>query len=164
MDQCATPEQQIDTLLSDHGLRRTKVARAVLAYLIAHADTSFSHARLQLALQALGQSTVDRGSLYRLIDRLAHAGLSTCHVDAQSVRRYQAVPESLRKVPRLRCNTCGSDRTLIVGLKSKAMALQEAARAAVNTLLGIGCRNLRMDLAVQGVCADWANKAGQVCR
>ena len=161
---CATPEQQIDTLLSDRGLRRTKAARAVLAYLTAQADISFTHARLQLALRALGRIMVERGTLYRLVDRLAHAGLLICRVDAQGVRRYQAVPANLREVPHFECSTCGSDRALIAGLESKALALQEAAQAAVSTLLAMGCRNLSMDLAVRGVCADCANKAGQVCR
>ncbi|GDX58883.1 hypothetical protein LBMAG30_30460 [Comamonadaceae bacterium] len=42
----------IDALLSAHGLRRTSAARQVLGWLLAHADTSYTHAQLQAALQA----------------------------------------------------------------------------------------------------------------
>ena len=41
----------IAALLSAHGLRRTGAARRVLGWLLAHADTSFTHAQLQAALQ-----------------------------------------------------------------------------------------------------------------
>ena len=40
----------IDALLSAHGLRRTSAARLVLGWLLAHPDTSYTHAQLQAAL------------------------------------------------------------------------------------------------------------------
>ena len=160
----AVPDDQIDTLLSEHGLRRTKAARSVLAYLASHGDASFNHAQLLLAVQGLNQTNFDRGTLYRLLDRLAQAGLLVCRFDVQGVRRYQIAPESSHEFPHFECNTCGSDRTLADGLESKALALKEAAQAAVNTLLAMGCRNLSIDLAVRGVCVDCAGKAGQVFR
>lgn len=151
-----TTEDQIDTLLSARGLRRTKAARAVLGYLLAHADTSLTHAQLQLAVQRHGATVVDRGTLYRLVDRLTQAGLLVCRVDARSVRRYQAVPDSPHASPHFECNSCHRDRSLCGGLESKGLALQKAAQAALQTLLAMGFQDLSLDLAVRGVCADCA--------
>ena len=136
----------------------------MLSYLVQHAGASFTHAQLQLAAQGPNQTVVDRGTLYRVVDRLAQAGLLLCRFDAQGVRRYQAAPDHFREMPHFECNTCGSDRALTVGLEAKALALQEAAQAAVNSLLAMGYLNLRMDLAVRGVCADCAGKTGRVSR
>jgi Fur family ferric uptake transcriptional regulator len=77
------PVDPIDALLSAHGLRRTGAARRVLGWLLAHPDTSYTHAQLQSALplspcpSASGSccSALDRVTLYRLIDRLTQVGL-----------------------------------------------------------------------------------------
>src|SRR3954468_29219 len=91
----------IDALLSAHGLRRTSAARLVLGWLLAHPDTSYTHAQLQMALAsdasddgADDAAALDRVTLYRLIDRLTQVGLLLCRVDASRVRRYQAMPTS----------------------------------------------------------------------
>ena len=92
----------IDVLLSAHGLRRTAAARRVLGWLLAHPDTSYTHAQLQTALQADGSAdsvALDRVTLYRLIDRLTQVGLLLCRVDANRVRRYQAMPVSVHALP-----------------------------------------------------------------
>ena len=44
----------LDTLLSAHGLRRTAAARRVLGWLLAHPDTSYTHAQLQAVLVGEG--------------------------------------------------------------------------------------------------------------
>ena len=85
----------IDALLGAHGLRRTAAARQVLGWLLAHADTSYTHAQLQEALAGDGAVPMDRVTLYRLIDRLTQVGLLLCRVDSQRVRRYQAMPASV---------------------------------------------------------------------
>ena len=79
----------IDALLTAHGLRRTAAARLVLGWLLAHADTSYTHAQLQTALTGDGGDSVgatspalDRVTLYRLIDRLTQVGLLLCRVDS----------------------------------------------------------------------------------
>jgi Fur family ferric uptake transcriptional regulator len=41
----------LSELLTAHGLRRTSAARLVLGWLLAHPDTSYTHAQLQAALQ-----------------------------------------------------------------------------------------------------------------
>ena len=80
----------IDVLLSAHGLRRTSAARLVLGWLLAHPDTSYTHAQLQAALTDDSAETpgvaLDRVTLYRLIDRLTQVGLLLCRVDSQRVR------------------------------------------------------------------------------
>lgn len=50
---CAVPDDQIDILLSDSGLRLTKAVRSLLAYLVGHADASFTRAQLQLTVQGI---------------------------------------------------------------------------------------------------------------
>jgi Fur family ferric uptake transcriptional regulator len=56
----------IDTLLSAHGLRRTAAARRVLGWLLAHPDTSYTHAQLQAALaDDDAEVALDRVTLYR---------------------------------------------------------------------------------------------------
>ena len=81
-----TPADPIDVLLSAHGLRRTEVARRVLGWLLAHPDTSCTHAQLQAALADDTDAALDRVTLYRLIDRLTQVGLLLCRVDSQRVR------------------------------------------------------------------------------
>ena len=97
----ATPAQPdpIDALLSAHGLRRTATARVVLGWFLAHPDTSYTHAQLLAALQGAEPAdglTLDRVTLYRLIDRLTQVSLLLCRVDANRVRRYQSMPESVK--------------------------------------------------------------------
>ena len=72
--------------MSAHGLRRTSAARLVLGWLLAHLDTSYTHAQLQAALTDDSADTpgaaLDRVTLYRLIDRLTQVGLLLCRVAA----------------------------------------------------------------------------------
>ena len=88
------PSDPIDALLSAHGLRRTVAARLVLGWLLAHPDTSYTHAQLQAALVGADADApgvaLDRVTLYRLIDRLTLAGLLLCRVDASRVRQQPA--------------------------------------------------------------------------
>lgn len=153
----AIVEDPVDALISSRGLRRTKLVRAVLLYLIAHADTSFTHAQLHRAVQGEKTSIFDRGTLYRVVDRLAQAGLLVCRVDAQSIRRYQSLPESPHASPHFECHSCHRNRSLAGALESNARALQKAAQAALDALLAIGYQDVSLDLAVRGVCADCAS-------
>ncbi len=150
----------IDALLSAHGLRRTSAARLVLGWLLAHPDTSYTHAQLQAALQ--GDSTpahgvtLDRVTLYRLIDRLTQVGLLLCRVDAKRVRRYQAMPASVHAMPHFECQSCHRDRPLAGTLQVNAIDLERAAQTALDALKALGYQGMSMDFAVRGVCADCA--------
>jgi Fur family ferric uptake transcriptional regulator len=171
----------IDALLSAHGLRRTAAARRVLGWLLAHPDTSYTHAQLQTALQADGHEPVadvaaanlplrpdsagagpvalDRVTLYRLIDRLTQVGLLLCRVDANRVRRYQAMPASVHALPHFECQSCHRDQPLQGTLQGNALDLEVAAQSALQALKALGYQGLSLDLAVRGVCADCVSAA-----
>ena len=158
----ANEPDPIDVLLSAHGLRRTAAARRVLGWLLAHPDTSYTHAQLQAALQsddAVGSVALDRVTLYRLIDRLTQVGLLLCRVDAQRVRRYQAMPASVHALPHFECQSCHRDSPLVGALQGNALDLELAAKNALQALKALGYQGLSVDLAVRGVCADCAGAA-----
>ena len=153
----------IDALLSAHGLRRTAAARLVLGWLLAHPDTSYTHAQLQAALAddggAAPASALDRVTLYRLIDRLTQVGLLLCRVDNQRVRRYQAMPTSVHAIPHFECQSCHKDSPLSGALSANAIDLERAAQTAIEALQGLGYQGMSLDFAVRGVCADCAAPA-----
>lgn len=150
----------IDTLLSAHGLRRTAAARRVLGWLLAHPDTSYTHAQLQAALAGEGDASdgaaLDRVTLYRLIDRLTQVGLLLCRVDASRVRRYQAMPAGVHAMPHFECQSCHRDSPLETALQASADDLDRAAQSALDTLKALGYQGMSLDFAVRGVCADCA--------
>lgn len=157
----------IEALLAAHGLRRTSAARRVLGWLLAHPDTSYTHAQLQAALTSdsdlLQGVALDRVTLYRLIDRLTQVGLLLCRVDANRVRRYQAMPSSVHAIPHFECQSCHRDSPLAGvfsgALQSNANDLERAAQTALEALKALGYQGLSMDFAVRGVCADCATGA-----
>jgi Fur family ferric uptake transcriptional regulator len=157
----------IDALLSAHGLRRTGAARLVLGWLLAHPDTSYTHAQLQAALQSDpgtqgagdGGIKLDRVTLYRLIDRLTQVSLLLCRVDSQRVRRYQAMPAGVQAMPHFECQSCHRDSPLVGPLQANALDLELAAQNALQALKALGYQGLSLDLAVRGVCADCATAA-----
>ena len=161
------PSDPIDTLLSAHGLRRTAAARLVLGWLLAHPDTSYTHAQLQAALVADGADgtdapgvALDRVTLYRLIDRLTQVGLLLCRVDASRVRRYQAMPTSVHAIPHFECQSCHRDSPLAAALQANALDLERAAASALQALKALGYQGMSLDFAVRGVCVDCATASG----
>ena len=146
----------IDALLAAHGLRRTAAARLVLGWLLAHPDTSYTHAQLQAALTDASAAVLDRVTLYRLIDRLTQVGLLLCRVDSQRVRRYQAMPASVHAIPHFECQSCHRDSPLSGALKASADDLDRAAQTALAALSALGYQGMSMDFAVRGVCVDCA--------
>ena len=167
MEFSSTPAQAdpIEALLVAHGLRRTGAARLVLGWFLAHPDTSYTHAQLQAALPGTpsvggageGGMTLDRVTLYRLINRLTQVGLLLCRVDSQRVRSYQAMPESVRAMPHFECQSCHRDSPLTGTLQANALDLEAAAQNALQALKALGYQGLSLDLAVRGVCADCVN-------
>ena len=155
-----TAADPIAVLLSAHGLRRTHAARRVLGWLLAHPDTSYTHAQLQAALVSEGDAAdgapLDRVTLYRLIDRLTQVGLLLCRVDASRVRRYQAMPAGVHAMPHFECQSCHRDSPLETALQSSAGDLDKAAQSALEALKALGYQGMSLDFAVRGVCADCA--------
>lgn len=159
----AGTDDPIDALLLAHGLRRTVAVRLVLGWLLAHPDTSYTHAQLQAALaddSGDGSAEVlDRVTLYRLIDRLTQAGLLLCRVDSQRNRRYQAMPPEVHAIPHFECQSCHRDSPLAGALKANAEDLERAAQMAMEALKALGYQGLHMDVAVRGLCADCVTSA-----
>lgn len=160
------PDKDLDTdpigaLLSAHGLRRTSAARLVLGWLLAHAETSYTHAQLQAALGGHKDTdndvSLERGTLYRLINRLVQVGLLLCRVDANRVRRYQAMPASVKATPHFECQSCHRDSSLAGALRTTADDLERAAQNALEALKTLGYQGMSIDLAVHGVCVDCAS-------
>ena len=153
----------IDALLSAHGLRRTGAARLVLKWLLAHPETSYTHAQLQTALAGDNELALDRVTLYRLIDRLTQVGLLLCRVDTSRVRRYQAMPASVHAIPHFECQSCHRDSplsgALSGALQANASDLERAAQSAIAALKALGYQGMSLDLAVRGVCAECATGA-----
>ncbi len=155
-------QDPIDALLSAHGLRRTAAARLVLGCLLAHPETSFTHAQLQATLNANAGNApnqapaLDRVTLYRLIDRLTQVGLLLCRVDALRVRRYQAMPANVYTMPHFECQSCHRDSLLPEALQSSGIDLERAAQSALQALQALGYQGLSMDFSVRGVCVDCA--------
>ncbi|GAB4396447.1 MAG: hypothetical protein OHK0048_01210 [Rhodoferax sp.] len=150
-------QDPIAALLSAHGLRRTAGARRVLAWMLAHPDTSFTHAQLLHALGEPGQGEpLDRVTLYRVIDRLTQVGLLLCRVDARRVRRFQAMPADVHALPHFECQSCHRDQPLSQALSDNAQDLARAAHNALRALQALGYQGLSLDVAVRGVCADCA--------
>lgn len=148
-------DDPVAQLLVAHGLRRTEAARRVLGWLLAHPHTSYTHAQLHAMLDGPGGS-LDRVTLYRLVDRLTQVGLLLCRVDVERVRRYQAMPESVRATPHFECQTCHKDSSLPGAMRASARDLEVAAQNALNALVALGYQGLSLDVAVRGVCLDCA--------
>ena len=99
-------DDPIDALLSAHGLRRTAAARRVLGWLLAHPDTSYTHAQLQESLADLVCRShcplLVRAALKRsLLLQLVRSGIScmfgriaVCRANLFSVQRPPAIRAS----------------------------------------------------------------------
>lgn len=151
----------VDALLLAHGMRRTRLSRRVLRWMLAHRDASLTHAELWQRLGEPGGDTLDRVTLYRLIDRFTRAGLLRCRVDASRVRRYQVLADAADPHQmHFACERCHLERPLAQALSTGAGDLAQAALSATEALQALGYRGLRLDLAVRGVCADCAASTG----
>ncbi len=146
----AESDVSIDHLLSAHGLRRTSAAREVLKWLRRHHGRSWTHAELIDTLREAHGLEMDRVTLYRLLDRLAQAGLLVCTVDADRVRHYRAASDTAESHPRFECQACHRNFELADG----SVELEQAARSALQALELVGHHGLSVDLSVRGVCAD----------
>jgi Fur family ferric uptake transcriptional regulator len=143
----------VHELLTAHGLRRTQASTLVLGWFLAHPDTSYTHAQLLSVLAENQQQTLDKVTLYRVVDRLTQVGLLLCRVDAHRVRRFQAMPVSVRTIPHFECQSCHRDSPLNDALQANADDLERAAQNALVALKALGYQGFSMDFAVRGVCA-----------
>lgn len=142
------------------GLRSTRATRAVLVLLQAHPGVPWSEAEVEAALAGEGVA-VNRVTVYRLLDRLAAAGLLRRHVDAQRVARFTLVnPGSSAKAatPHFECDDCHRQ----FALSQASERMQGAMRQMLKALESAGHEGLAVDIAVRGRCAGCAHPSGAV--
>lgn len=149
-------QTDVDGGLLHAGLRRTRAARAVLGLFVADGALSLTHADVESALGLQGLS-VNRVTLYRLLDRLATAGLLSRQAD-QGARtwRFSLAPEALGVgagelgvVPRFECDACHRQ----FHLAEASPPTQAVAEQLLKTLATLGHQGQRVDLSVHGTCA-----------
>jgi Fur family ferric uptake transcriptional regulator len=132
-------------------MRATRATRAVLALWERQADALLSEADVEAALHADGVA-VNRVTVYRLLDRLASAGLLRRSVDAARVARFarpvQGVARDADAAAHFECADCHSAFRL--GDASLQAALQQLRQA----LAASGLQGQAIDVAVTGLCRD----------
>lgn len=149
-------EAELDSWLAHAGLRRTRATRAVLQLFVADASWSATHAEVEAALMKQGLD-VNRVTLYRLLDRLAAAGLLARHADdAVRTWRYALAAGVLagnvdgdgNVVPRFECDACHRQ----FRLTEASPPTQAVADQLLKTLATLGHQGQRVDLSIHGTC------------
>lgn len=138
-------------LLAQHGLRRTGATCTVLALFWHDPHWHPSHTEVEAALAPLGMA-LNRVTLYRLLDRLAAAGLLERHTDTDSrTWRFALAAHHTNDpdAPRFECDAC--HRQFRVSAASHST--RSATDALLHALASLGHHGARVDLAVHGTCA-----------
>ncbi len=160
-DTTTAPGDVLDAWLAQAGLRRTQATRAVLQWFVANPSSTANHADVEAALLAQGQG-VNRVTLYRLLDRLAAAGLLARHADdAARTWRYtlgpQAAGADASVVPRFECDDCHRQ----FRLTEASPPTQAVAEALMQTLASLGHQGQRVDVSIHGTCAGCVPPKGE---
>lgn len=136
------------------GLRSTRATRAVLQLVAERAGEALSETQVEAALAQAGVPA-NRVTVYRLLDRLATAGVLRRQVDAQRVARYALAPPTSAEgpMPRFECGDCHRHFPLSLGAES----LQRATRQMLQALASAGHEGMAVDIAVHGRCAGCAH-------
>jgi len=138
------------------GLRSTRATRAVLALLQSQPGVSWSESEVEAALADAGVA-VNRVTVYRLLDRLASAGLLRRQVDSQRVARFAlAAADAEGPTPHFECDDCHRQFALSEGSER----MQGAMRQMLKALASAGHQGLAVDIAVRGRCAGCAHPDG----
>jgi len=139
------------------GMRSTRATRAVLAMWESRADALLSEADVEAALHAQGVQ-VNRVTVYRLLDRLAAAGVLRRSVDAARVARYgRSVPGATRQADaaaHFECADCHSAFRLGGEGGGGGEPLQAALLQLRQALAASGLQGRAIDVAVTGLCQD----------
>lgn len=142
------------------GLRSTRATRALVAVLRSQTTQRLSAAEAEAALARMGVA-VNRVTVFRALDRLAHAGLLQRGVDNDRVTRYQwraesqANPQAAAPLParggdslcaHFRCLQCRQQ----VAVDAAAPGVRRALQTLAHTLHDLG----ELQLAeLQGLCS-----------
>lgn len=134
-------------------MRATRATRALAQLYAGQPHAAWSEAEVEAALAAAGVS-VNRVTVYRMLDRFASAGLLLKQVDAARVMRYALAPQGEEgAAPRFECDDCHRQFRLAEGAPSVQTALQEV----LQTLASAGHEGLAVDIHVRGRCAGCAH-------
>ncbi len=136
------------------GMRATRATLAVLALWERRADVLLSEAQVEAALHAQGLQ-VNRVTVYRLLDRLAAAGVLRRSVDAARVARYcllvQGHLQDAGAVAHFECADCHSAFRLGAAAEEP---LQAALLQLRQALAASGLQGQAIDVSVTGLCQD----------
>ena len=152
MAQTLTPPTDMLSRLREAGLRLTPATHAVLTMFATDPTWAPTHAEVLEALQRQG-ITVNRVTLYRLLDRLAGCGVLERHTDgAERAWRFTPAapsPTDHGMATRFECDACYRQ----FRLSQATEATQAAADALLQALADMGHKAQRVDLAIHGTCA-----------
>lgn len=136
-------------------MRATRATRALAALYEERPDAALSESEVEAALADAGAS-VNKVTVYRLLDRFAAAGLLHKQVDAARVMRYARAPQGEEgAAPRFECDDCHRQFRLSQG----SAKVQTALKQVLQALATAGHESLAVDIAVHGRCADCAHPA-----
>ncbi len=135
-------------------MRSTRATRAVLAMWESRADALLSEADVEAALHAQGVQ-VNRVTVYRLLDRLAAAGVLRRSVDAARVARYgRSVPGAARQADAAAHFECADCHSAFRLGGEGGEPLQAALLQLRQALAASGLQGRAIDVAVTGLCQD----------
>lgn len=154
-DAVAVP-QAIQTRLEAGGLRRTLATRALVGLFVGSPQRSMNHAQALALLTARGLS-INRVTLYRLLERLAACGVLTRFSDDTTrTWRFRLADllntEMAFEAPSFECGACRQRFRLVT---AQAPSLAAAARF-YQALAELGHLGKRMEVALHGTCATCA--------
>lgn len=136
-------------------MRATRATRALASLYEARPDAALSEPEVEAALAAAGAS-VNKVTVYRMLDRFAAAGLLHKQVDAARVTRFALAPQGEEgAAPRFECDDCHRQFRLSQG----SAKVQTALKQVLQALATAGHESLAVDIAVHGRCADCAHPA-----
>ncbi len=139
------------------GMRSTRATRAVLALWELRTDALLSEADVEAVLHAQGVQ-VNRVTVYRLLDRLAAAGVLRRSVDAARVARYgrplQGAACEGDAAAHFECADCHSAFRLGGEAGGGGVQLQAALLQLQQALAASGLQGQAIDVSVTGLCQD----------
>ena len=132
--------QQIDQLLTDHGLRKTSIRLDVLGVFMKNVDTAMSHQFLERELEESDRVTLYRtlktfeskGIIHQALDGSGVSKYALCHVDCDEHKH-------LDDHAHFHCNDCG-----------KTLCLEDSQAPQISVPAGYKVENAH--LVIQGSC------------
>lgn len=133
------------------GMRATRATQALLALLPQQPAGGWSHAALEAALHQQGHS-INRVTIYRVLDRLCTSGVLRKHVDAQRTTRFElasADTTAPANTSAVACTDCSQPLVLGEAAAQVQSALQALQQALAHST---GTPQLQLAVGVQGAC------------